>query len=69
MTRLILNCPDTHAGRLDAPGETLEVDLTTADWLIGQGVANPGPQRRRPESSRYLWALTHRRHLLQQRPG
>ena len=69
MTRLILNRPHTHAGRQYAPGATLEVDPTTADWLIGHGVANPGPQRRRPKSSRYLRALTHRRHLLQQRPG
>jgi hypothetical protein len=44
MTRLILNRLHTHAGRLHAPGDALEVDLTTADWLIGQGVAHPEPE-------------------------
>ena len=43
MTRLILNCPHTHAGRAFVPGDLLDVDLTTADWLIGQGVAQPEP--------------------------
>ena len=44
MTRLILNRLHTHAGRQYAPGDTLDVDLTTADWLIGQGVASPEPE-------------------------
>jgi len=44
MTRLILNHPHTHAGRLYASGDALEVDLTTAAWLIGQGVASPEPE-------------------------
>ena len=43
MTRLILHCPHTHAGRPYAPGETLDVDPTTADWLIAQGIAHPEP--------------------------
>ncbi|RYU56239.1 hypothetical protein EWI61_14595 [Methylolobus aquaticus] len=44
MTRLILNRPHTHAGRTYAPGDALEVDLPTADWLIGQGIAHPEPE-------------------------
>jgi len=44
MTRLILNCPHTHAGRLHAPGEALDVESYTADWLIAQGVAQPEPE-------------------------
>jgi len=44
MTRLILNCPHTHAGRAFVPGDLLDVDLTTAEWLIGQGVASPEPE-------------------------
>ncbi|MBM4201626.1 MAG: hypothetical protein FJ189_10115 [Gammaproteobacteria bacterium] len=44
MTRLILNRPHTHAGRLHALGETLDVDPTTADWLIAQDVADPEPK-------------------------
>ena len=44
MTQLILHCPHTHVGRLHAPGETLDVDAPTADWLIDQGVAQPEPE-------------------------
>lgn len=44
MTRLILNRPHTHAGRLHAPGETLELNQATADWLIAQGIAHPEPE-------------------------
>jgi hypothetical protein len=43
MTRLILNRPHTHAGRLYAPGDRLDVAADTADWLIVQGVAVPEP--------------------------
>ena len=49
MTRLILNRLHTHAGRPYVPGETLDVDAQTADWLIGQGVADPGPEPARAE--------------------
>ncbi|HEX7123446.1 MAG TPA: hypothetical protein VF178_13805 [Gemmatimonadaceae bacterium] len=31
--------PHTHAGRLCAPGERLDLDEATARWLIEQGVA------------------------------
>ena len=44
MTRLILNRPHTHAGRLYAPGDPLDVAPATADWLIGQDVASPEPE-------------------------
>ena len=44
MTRLILNRPHTHAGCPYAPGDTLDVDTPTADWLIAQGVARPEPE-------------------------
>ncbi len=39
MTRLLLMHPHTHAGRLYAPGERIEVDARTAQWLLDQGVA------------------------------
>ena len=39
MTRLLLMHPHTHAGRLYAPGERIEVDTRTAQWLLDQGVA------------------------------
>ena len=44
MTRLTLNRPHTHAGRLYAPGAVLDVDPAIADWLIGHGVAQPEPE-------------------------
>jgi len=44
MTRLILNCPHTHAGRLYASGDVLDAEPITADWLIAQGVAQPEPE-------------------------
>ena len=44
MTRLILNRPHTHAGRPYVPGDALDVDPATADWLIGQGVASREPE-------------------------
>lgn len=39
MTRLVLMHPHTHAGRLYAPGERIEIDACTAQWLLDQGVA------------------------------
>lgn len=39
MTRLLLMHPHTHAGRLYVPGERIEVDARTAQWLVDQGVA------------------------------
>lgn len=31
--------PHTHAGRLHAPGEILDLDEAAAQWLIAQGAA------------------------------
>lgn len=39
MTRLLLMHPHTHAGRLYAPGERIEVDARAAQWLLDQRVA------------------------------
>ena len=39
MTRIVLNCPHTHAGRACQAGERLDVDAATADWLIANGIA------------------------------
>lgn len=44
MTRILLNRPHTHAGRLYAPGDRLDVAADTADWLIAQGVVRPVPE-------------------------
>jgi hypothetical protein len=43
MTRLILKCPHTHAGKPYGAGDRIEVEADTADWLIDQGVAVPEP--------------------------
>ena len=52
MTRLLLKRPHTHAGRAHEAGERLDVDGSTADWLIAHGVAAPDavPQKADPES-------------------
>jgi hypothetical protein len=39
MTRLVLKRPHTHAGKAFQAGERIDVEATTADWLISQGVA------------------------------
>lgn len=39
MTSLVLIRPHTHAGKPLQPGERLDVDGSTADWLIANGVA------------------------------
>jgi hypothetical protein len=36
--------PHTDAGAEYAPGDTLDVDETTAQWLIEHGVAEAAPQ-------------------------
>jgi len=41
MTRLVLKHPHTHAGKAVQAGERIDVEATTADWLIAQGVAAP----------------------------
>ena len=39
MTSLVLIRPHTHAGKPLQPGERLEVEGGTADWLIANGIA------------------------------
>jgi hypothetical protein len=41
MTRLVLKRPHTHAGKAFQAGDRIDVEATTADWLIAQGVAAP----------------------------
>ena len=39
MTSIVLTQPHTHAGRAHKAGDRLDVDGTTADWLIANGIA------------------------------
>ena len=39
MTSIVLTQPHTHAGKPLQPGEWLDVDGSTADWLIANGIA------------------------------
>ena len=39
MTSLVLIRPHTHAGKPLQPGERLDVEGGTADWLIANGIA------------------------------
>ena len=48
MTRIVLNCPHTHAGRACQAGERLDVDAATADWLIANGIARHDRHDRQP---------------------
>ena len=43
MTSLVLIRPHTHAGKPLQPGERLDVESSTADWLIAHGIATPEP--------------------------
>jgi hypothetical protein len=51
MTSIVLTQPHTHAGQAYKAGERLDVDGSTADWLIANGIARhdrqpaPVPQR------------------------
>ena len=51
MTRLVLKRPHTHAGKAFQAGDRIDVEATTADWLIAQGVAAPDavPPKADPE--------------------
>ena len=51
MTRLVLKRPHTHAGKAFQAGDRIDVDATTADWLIAHGVAAPDavPPKADPE--------------------
>lgn len=39
MTSIVLTHPHTHAGQAHKTGERLDVDGSTADWLIANGIA------------------------------
>lgn len=41
MPRLVLKRPHTHAGKAFQAGDRIDVEATTADWLIAHGVAAP----------------------------
>ena len=41
MTRLVLTRPHTHAGKDCEPGERIDVDAATADWLLAHNIAIP----------------------------
>ena len=45
MTSLVLIRPHTHAGKPLQPGERLDVESGTADWLIANGIARHDRQR------------------------
>ena len=43
MTQLVLTRPHTHAGKTYGAGDRIEIDATSADWLIAHGIATPEP--------------------------
>ena len=43
MTQLVLMRPHTHAGKTLGVGDRIEIDATSADWLIAHGIAMPEP--------------------------
>lgn len=44
MTSIVLTQAHTHAGKPYKAGERLDVDSSSADWLIANGVARLGRQ-------------------------
>ena len=44
MTSIVLTQPHTHAGQAHKAGERLDVDGSTADWLIANGIARHARQ-------------------------
>lgn len=44
MTSIVLTQPHTHAGQAYKAGERLDVDGSTADWLIANGIARQDRQ-------------------------
>ena len=44
MTALVLLKPHTHAGKTCGPGERIDVDESTSQWLITNGVATELPK-------------------------
>lgn len=51
MTRLVLTRPHTHAGKSYGPGDRIEVDADTAEWLLVHDIATrePKPARTEPD--------------------
>lgn len=45
MNSIVLTQPHTHAGQAYKAGERLDVDGSTADWLIANGIARHDRQR------------------------
>ena len=43
MTQLVLTRPHTHAGKTYGVGDRIEIDATSADWLIAHDIATPEP--------------------------
>ena len=43
MTQLVLTRPHTHAGKTYGVGDRIEIDATSADWLMAHGIATPEP--------------------------
>lgn len=43
MTQLVLTRPHTHAGKTYGVGDRIEIDATSADWLITHEIATPEP--------------------------
>ncbi|MFZ4482064.1 MAG: DUF7210 family protein [Rhodoferax sp.] len=51
MTQLVLLKPHTHAGKTCGPGERIDADEITAQWLLKNGIATlaPKPLKTEPE--------------------
>ena len=50
MTQLVLTRPHTHAGKTYGVGDRIEIDATSADWLMAHGIATPEPTVPAPEA-------------------
>ena len=44
MPSLVLQRPHTHAGKTYGVGDRIEIDATSADWLVAHGIAEPMPK-------------------------
>jgi hypothetical protein len=41
MTSLVLKRPHTHAGKTHGVGDRIDIDATSANWLIAHDIAAP----------------------------
>ncbi len=48
LRRVVLERAHTHAGQACAPGQALDLDAASAEWLLAQGIARPAGQRPYP---------------------